>query len=1220
MPQLHLPDVLGRLAGAHVPRAAADVALARWAREGGALTLVGPPGAGGRHLLDRWGARLRTRSAAWVRLARSTDAWGPVAFALQDPALPRPAAALPRGLSEIRRAHAAAALLADRADGPLVVLVDDVDEIDRGTRRVVRALAALDAVSVCATARTPSAEVGVPVTLEPLTQRAAEALVAELLDGPASPAVLTGLAGDAAWPGDIVGRLLVAVHRGLLTWDDSRWDADAALSDLDPAAALPLLVTDLTPTARALLELLAAAEAPVPERMLPTLLAAGAGALALDLEVLAARGLALRQGSGVTLRNRAVVPFLTTRGGGVRAAHRALVHAQSQAPHPFSFARHLVAAADPGLARQHGPRAVAALAAVDPEAATDRGRALLRLCPGHIDLTSAVADASARAGRCPAALELADELEATHGRNPAVAPVLATAARAVLATDRDDATARALVRRARHLLAGEAPPLALVAVEARLHARAGQQAQALATARKGLLGHPPDTHDPDGPWLELRRIEAEALARTGHLDAAVERLFATPPRAGTPAREVLLVAAARTLRGARRYLAASDAFAQAARNDPHSVGPEQVAWMDEAAACQYHAGDRTQAVATWRAAIGMAQRLGLDAESARMRALAAGALRELCEYEAAAQEAATAHAEALAAGAVETAFNAALAAGDTETVRRGFDEAARWYRVAGRQAATLERPAARARLDRRLAELAVTASAADAGERVAAAVRSARRADHGRELSRAHALRAVLLASEGRVEQVQATIDRALAPLRSAGASRVLTEVRLWAAQALLIAGKVEAATEEATRSLVWADEVGHVLFKRRAEAMVERARARGEAPDAPAAMARLLEIAVALSRESDLNALLDRIADAALHLVEADRAFVILGDEEASLAVAAARHAAGAPPGRPSMSVARKAIQQGREVIVSDVAERSDLRAQQSIVHLRVRSAMCLPLVDGTRTLGALYVDSHRTTRRQLDEATQLLRGLAAQAAVAVTNARLLAESRRRAEWAAEVTHDLRSPIAAIVMATEDILDTETDGLTEDTRETLELVREQAQRVLGMAERFLADRPGQQQPLSLAERVGRLVEVQERAARVEGRRLTYAVSGEPTVVAVAEELDRAVTNLLSNALQHTPAGTAVEVTVGLVRGEAVLSVRDHGPGIPAGKEQEIFLRGQRATTRTPGHGLGLAIVRRVVEEAGGQVTASTHPGGGAEFRVRLPLARGASNRAEGSD
>ena len=116
-----------------------------------------------------------------------------------------------------------------------------------------------------------------------------------------------------------------------------------------------------------------------------------------------------------------------------------------------------------------------------------------------------------------------------------------------------------------------------------------------------------------------------------------------------------------------------------------------------------------------------------------------------------------------------------------------------------------------------------------------------------------------------------------------------------------------------------------------------------------------------------------------------------------------------------------------------------------------------------------------------------------------------------------------------------------------------------------------------------------------------------------PTVVRGTESrLRQVVTNLVANALRHTPDGTPVEVAVGQDATGVALEVRDHGPGVPdevATKVFERFYRADPARGRTGGggSGLGLAIVAAIVAQHHGRVGVAPTPGGGATFVVRLP-------------
>ncbi|MGH9120853.1 MAG: sensor histidine kinase, partial [Acidimicrobiales bacterium] len=125
------------------------------------------------------------------------------------------------------------------------------------------------------------------------------------------------------------------------------------------------------------------------------------------------------------------------------------------------------------------------------------------------------------------------------------------------------------------------------------------------------------------------------------------------------------------------------------------------------------------------------------------------------------------------------------------------------------------------------------------------------------------------------------------------------------------------------------------------------------------------------------------------------------------------------------------------------------------------------------------------------------------------------------------------------------------------------------------------------------------------------GRRLRLEAPEPVIVVGDPSHLRRAVANLVSNAVRHTPDGSAVEISVAAEPGAAVLAVRDHGPGLSGEGLEHAFDRFWRADPgRTGGGaGLGLAIVAAVAAEHGGEARARNAEGGGAAFELRLPLA-----------
>jgi signal transduction histidine kinase len=126
-----------------------------------------------------------------------------------------------------------------------------------------------------------------------------------------------------------------------------------------------------------------------------------------------------------------------------------------------------------------------------------------------------------------------------------------------------------------------------------------------------------------------------------------------------------------------------------------------------------------------------------------------------------------------------------------------------------------------------------------------------------------------------------------------------------------------------------------------------------------------------------------------------------------------------------------------------------------------------------------------------------------------------------------------------------------------------------------------------------------------------------------PTLLGVWDpvQLDRVISNLLRNALKYSPDGGEILVTISAEPADtprdapnriAFVRVHDRGIGIPDSDLPHIFdpfYRGENVAQRTPGSGIGLSTLRRIVALHGGDVSAESREGGGATFTVRLPLA-----------
>jgi hypothetical protein len=110
-------------------------------------------------------------------------------------------------------------------------------------------------------------------------------------------------------------------------------------------------------------------------------------------------------------------------------------------------------------------------------------------------------------------------------------------------------------------------------------------------------------------------------------------------------------------------------------------------------------------------------------------------------------------------------------------------------------------------------------------------------------------------------------------------------------------------------------------------------------------------------------------------------------------------------------------------------------------------------------------------------------------------------------------------------------------------------------------------------------------------------------------VCADPERLSQCLTNLVENAIKYSPAPQPIELALSSDADQVVLHVRDQGVGVPAEEREQIFGRFVRGSGSgdTSGHGIGLAVVKTLMERMGGSVVVGDAPGGGADFQLRLP-------------
>jgi PAS domain S-box-containing protein len=340
-------------------------------------------------------------------------------------------------------------------------------------------------------------------------------------------------------------------------------------------------------------------------------------------------------------------------------------------------------------------------------------------------------------------------------------------------------------------------------------------------------------------------------------------------------------------------------------------------------------------------------------------------------------------------------------------------------------------------------------------------------------------------------------------------------------------------------------------------------------------------------------------------------------------------------PPALGVDSPAARAIRTGEVIVVNESGEALLAQAAQSAKHLELlrgfgaTSFLMVPLRARARTLGLLTAGSF-SGRRYEDRDVALALNIAGRAALALDNALLYRDAqeanRLKEEFLATLSHELRTPLNALLGWTRMLKNDQLDAA--GRQRALETIERNAQAqtllindLLDVARVTAGKLRLQEVRVDIPAVVQAALDAVRPLARARGVRIDAVVPPvEAVVTGDPDRLQQVIWNLLSNAVKFTPDGGRVEVAVEEPAGAVQIRVRDTGIGIEPELLPFVFERfrqGDSSTTRAHGGlGLGLAIVRHLVELHGGLVTASSDgPSHGAEFVVTLPASAAPEER-----
>jgi signal transduction histidine kinase len=416
----------------------------------------------------------------------------------------------------------------------------------------------------------------------------------------------------------------------------------------------------------------------------------------------------------------------------------------------------------------------------------------------------------------------------------------------------------------------------------------------------------------------------------------------------------------------------------------------------------------------------------------------------------------------------------------------------------------------------------------------------------------------------------------------------------------------------------------------------------------------KLLEISRHMAENRALDPLLNYAMQIALDLLDAERGYLVLLNEDGALDFRVKMDQNGNelkhPEEQISYSILNKVVSNNKPLVITDALLDPSLQNSDSVQALQLRSVMCAPLTAKGHTLGAIYIENRSNANMFEEEDVDPLMFFAGQAGVAIENAILndrlearvaartaeleramqqverswmeaVEANRLRTMILGNVAHDMRSPIALSISALSAMLDGTFGQLSDKQYEWIERAVKSLRHAVNLTTDIF--------DLTKAE-MGELVIHKEETDLKAYLQELYAVGqgipwpqtvqfqlnipdGLPILNLDQTRIKQVLLNLLSNAHKFTESGTVtLHARVQAEKNAVVIGVADTGHGIPAEQLERVFERFQQADqnpqVRKAGTGLGLAISRELVERHNGAIWVESELGRGSDFKFSLPI------------
>ncbi|NMO20233.1 GAF domain-containing protein [Pyxidicoccus fallax] len=424
--------------------------------------------------------------------------------------------------------------------------------------------------------------------------------------------------------------------------------------------------------------------------------------------------------------------------------------------------------------------------------------------------------------------------------------------------------------------------------------------------------------------------------------------------------------------------------------------------------------------------------------------------------------------------------------------------------------------------------------------------------------------------------------------------------------------------------------------------ALMEQRRLRAEASRQLAETRLLLDLARTTSGVLETSSILDVASDFLVHLLDVSNCYIMLYDEGTKLLRGAAASAAHRDFFRTVVlplhgdGLAARVARERQPIAIEDVGAIAGGYDTDLVQRFGEKALLALPLTSREELIGVVVVDDTRRPRSFGPELIELAEATCGQLALSIANARLyeslwasyaeLAATRAEmvkrerlaalGELSAIVAHEVRNPLGVIFNAVASLRRLLEPG--GDAAMLLDILGEESDR-LNRIVGDLLDYTRPRDPVLQHEDLGRVLQDSLEAARAQGggadRPVVIRSDVEPGLPPVPMDrrlIRQALVNVAVNAIQSMPQGGMVQVRARREQHAGKehlrIDVADQGPGIPVELLHRVFE--PFFTTKAQGTGLGLAVVKRILEEHRGEIAVDSIPGRGTTFTFRLPLSQ----------